>query len=359
MGGLVQRPLAASEQLRLAPHPHLRYNHIMNDNWDILGHEWAIKMLKNHLAQGRIRHAYLFSGPEGVGRRTLALRLAQALNCRQTTIPGQPCGECRDCQQLARQEHPDLTIVASEEGGHIIKVDQVREAQHNLNLTPYQATYRVAILMRFEEANPNAANAMLKTLEEPPPQVVMMLTTEDPEALLPTIVSRCELVRLRPLPLEVLAQGLQKEHNVPEEEARLLSHIAGGRPGLALKLYQDPEALERRYTWLEDLLELLESNRVKRFAYAESLAKQRESIEEQLQVWSSFWRDVLLVSSESSVPITNIDRAEAISTMAERLDNRRARDLVKVIERTRVLLSQYVNPRLTLENLMLKLGINE
>ena len=327
----------------------------MNDNWDLIGHEWAVEMLRNQLANGRIRHAYLFSGPDGVGRRTLAIRLAQALNCHQSPKPGQPCGECRDCQQLGRWEHPDLTFVEAEEGGSTIKVDQVRQAQHSLSLTPYQARYRIAILVRFEQANPNAANALLKTLEEPPRRVIMMLTAQDPGALLPTIVSRCELVRLRPLPFEKLALGLEQEYAIPAENATLLSHISGGRPGYALHLHGDPRAMEERIGWLDDLQELLRSERGNRFSYADNLAKDKDRVGDQLKVWSSFWRDVLLVCSGSSVPMTNIDRSEQITVIASRMDSTRASKLVQAVERTRIWLLQYVNTRLALENLLLEL----
>jgi DNA polymerase-3 subunit delta' len=327
----------------------------MDKNWDLLGHEWAVAMLQNHLAKGRVRHAYLFSGPEGVGRRTLALRLAQALNCRQTPNPGQPCGECRDCLLLDRQEHPDLTIIAAEEGGRTIKVDQVREAQHSLNLTPFQARYRTAILLRFENAHPSAANALLKTLEEPPPQVVMMLTAQDPEALLPTIVSRCELVRLRPLPLAQLASGLQAKYGLSEERANLLAHISGGRPGYALRLHQNPEALTNREAWLSDLVALFGTSRVKRFDYAEALAKDKDRLEAQLQIWASFWRDVLLVSSGSAALLTNIDRAEQVNQLARRLSSQSAHQLLQAVERTSVLLELNINTRLAVENLMLRM----
>ena len=129
-------------------------------SWDILGHEWAVKLLQGHVARSEVRHAYLFTGPQGVGRRTLALRLAQALNCQQPSAPGVPCLHCRTCQQIARMEHPDLAIVAAEQTGGTLRVDQLRELQPSLSLAHYYARFRVAILLRFEEATPSAANAL-------------------------------------------------------------------------------------------------------------------------------------------------------------------------------------------------------
>src|SRR5574342_647685 len=137
--------------------------------WDLLGHEWAARLLTEHIAGGRLRHAYLFTGPRGVGRRTLALRLAQAVNCLQPPAPGVPCGACSACVRMERMQHPDLAVIQAETEGGVLKVEGVRDLQHSLSLAPYEARYRIALLLRFEEANPSAANALLKTLEEPPP----------------------------------------------------------------------------------------------------------------------------------------------------------------------------------------------
>lgn len=327
-------------------------------NWDLLGHEWAVELLREHVARSEVRHAYLFTGPQGVGRRTLALRLAQALNCQQPVAPGVACGQCRTCQQIARMEHPDLAIVAAEQVGGILKVDQVRELQHSLSLAPYEARFRVAILLRFEEANASAANALLKTLEEPPQQVVLILTAESAEILLPTIVSRCEVLRLRPLSLQQVSQGLQERWGIPPEESRLLAHVAGGRPGFALRLHQNPELLEQRKAWLDEHARLLVSGRVARFAYAEALSKDREALNGALQVWISLWRDVMIQASGADAALANPDRAEEILELAERYGLDGARQTLAALNRTLDLLGRNANPRLTSEVFMLDLPLS-
>ena len=119
----------------------------MTDNWNMLGHEWAVDMLHQHAARGDVRHAYLFCGPPGLGRRTLALRLAQALNCTKPIAAGIPCGHCRDCKQIEEMRHPDMLVIQSLDGdgqpkdGGTLKVDQVRAVQHSLSLRPYQAKF--------------------------------------------------------------------------------------------------------------------------------------------------------------------------------------------------------------------------
>ena len=129
----------------------------VTSNWNLVGNEWAVDMLKKHVVNGTTRHAYLFAGPPGLGRRTLALRFAQALNCQTPIAPGVPCGECRDCRQLAAMQYADLTVIQADAEGGTLKVDQIREARRSLTLKPYQANYRVALFLRFQEANDNAA----------------------------------------------------------------------------------------------------------------------------------------------------------------------------------------------------------
>jgi DNA polymerase-3 subunit delta' len=324
-------------------------------NWDMMGHEWAVQLLKGHIERDRVRHAYLFCGPMGVGRRTLALRLAQALNCPQPTAPGQPCRTCRTCTQIERMQHPDLSIVQAETQGGVLKVDQIRELGRGLGLAPYEGRYKVAILLRFEEANDNASNALLKTLEEPAPKVVLVITAESVESLLPTIVSRCEVLRLRPLPVDQVSRGLQTNWDLPLDQAQLLAHISGGRPGYALALHREPDRMALRDEWLDEHAVLLESNRVQRFEFAEKLAKKREVLHLELSVWLSLWRDVLLQVAGASVPLVNPDRGEEIKNLAAAYDLNVAQGTVSTIERTMDLIDHNVNPRLALEVLMLDL----
>lgn len=328
-------------------------------SWKIIGHNWAVELLKQHVRNGIQRHAYLITGPESVGRRTLALRFAQALNCPETDVPGEPCLSCRTCKLLERMVHPDLAVVQAERTGGTLKVDQIRALTNGLALSPYDAQYRIAIVLRFEEANPFAANALLKTLEEPPSRVVIILTAENMESLMPTIISRCEIIRLRPLPFSELNQGLISQWNVPDEEANLLAHISGGRPGEAIRMHQEQERLSQRKEHLDGLLHILSADRVQRFILAEHIANEKDSLRKVLTVWQSFWRDVLLCTINPAMPVTNIDYEAKITELAPLIGQEKGFALVGAIERLFAELDHNINTRLAIEVFMLDLPFLE
>jgi DNA polymerase-3 subunit delta' len=311
-------------------------------------------MLKKHVVNGTTRHAYLFAGPPGLGRRTLALRFAQALNCQTPVEAGIPCGQCRDCKQIEAMQHADLTIIQAESEGGTLKVDQIREARRSLTLKPYQSNYRVALFFRFQEANDNAANALLKTLEEAPSYAVLILTADNPEQLLPTIVSRCEVLRLRPLKIESVQSALENR-GIETGQARLIAHISGGRFGYALRLIENEALLEKREERLNDLQSLISASRVEKFAYADKLARDKESMRQAVLIWLSYWRDVMLRSAQAETPLVNVDRNVEIEDLAGRLDLSIARRAVSDFEDVLEKMERNVNSRLLAEVLLLDL----
>jgi len=324
-------------------------------NWGLLGHEWAVDLLQGHLSNDRTRHAYLITGPQGIGRRTLALRMSQGLNCKEPIAPGIPCLSCHTCQRIERMQHPDLIVVEAESAGGTLKVDQVRELQRGLSLAPYEAPYKIALLLRFEEANPNAANALLKTLEEPPPQVIIFVTAQDTESLLPTVVSRCEVIRLRPISIDEVSQGIQTMWDIPADEAKLLAHLSNGRPGFAQWLSTNPEQREQRSAWLAEHQHLLTANRTERFRFAEALAKDKVEFIQVIHTWLSLWRDVMLKTSGANTPITNLDCETMIDELANKLTLGTAKQMVRNLEQTLFRLQRNTNNRLTAEVLLLNL----
>lgn len=324
-------------------------------SWNLIGHEWAEQLLAQHIRHGDLRHAYLITGAPGTGRRSLAIELAKAVNCQDPPSPGEFCDECRTCKQLSKLQQPDLSVIESETEGAMIKVDQVRLLQHSLSLAPYEAHYRVALLRNFQLANANAQNALLKTLEEAPPQVLLILTADSAENLLPTISSRCEILRLRPLSITVLERALVQRWKFSPEDAHLFSHLSGGRPGIALTLSADKQALEKRKVWLDDFVRLFEMNLRERFAYSESINRTRDPLRSALQTWLTYSRDLYLVHSRSSSPLTNADHEAELQQLTSAFSQSDILGTMKALQDSLEALEQNANLRLLTDTLMLDL----
>ncbi|MGH2581983.1 MAG: ATP-binding protein [Anaerolineales bacterium] len=327
----------------------------MAADWKLIGHEWAVRLLSGQINSNNLRHAYLFLGPDGVGRRTLALRFAQALNCTQPSSLGEFCSDCRTCRGIARMQHEDLFVIARQEGDREIKIDALREMSRALALSPYDAKHQIALLLDFENASEEAANALLKTLEEPNPSVVLILTAQESDSLPATVVSRCEVLRLRPIQFDQVAVGLSDQFGLSQEEAILLASISDGRPGIAIQMIQEPRYLAQRQRWLEEGLRLLSSNRVERFAYADKMSKDREELRDLLLVWLSLWRDALKGSTQVNVHFTNSDFKAHIDQLINQFSFRMIYEMVHLVETTLEKLKTNVNTRLLTEMLLLQM----
>ena len=167
--------------------------------WPVIGHDWAVEFLQRALAHGRSRHAYLFIGPAGLGKRQLALAFVMAQNC-EAGDAARPCQQCRSCQLIASERSPDIIFTRTSGNNETILIEEIRRVSTFFALHPYEMRHRIAILDNFERAAPNAQDALLKTLEEPPSYASLILLAREESSILPTILSRCQQLRLRPSP---------------------------------------------------------------------------------------------------------------------------------------------------------------
>ncbi|MCL4532432.1 MAG: DNA polymerase III subunit delta', partial [Actinobacteria bacterium] len=206
--------------------------------WRTIGHDRAVRLLQKSIDAERVSHAYLFSGPRGIGKATLAREFARALNCLQ--FQAGPCGECRSCRRIENGTHPDVRVINLEEGSKNISIETVRDLQEGVALRPFEGRVKVYIIEEAERLSEAASNSLLKTLEEPPPSVVLLLTVLDATMLLPTIVSRCQQVDLRPVPDRVVEETIRARTATDPEHARLIAMLAGGRLGWALNAASRP-----------------------------------------------------------------------------------------------------------------------
>ena len=352
--------------------------------WQLYGQDHILRQLEPALTGDHLSHAYLLVGPPHVGKMTLALNLAQSVNCLQG--PGAPCGSCTQCSRIAAGHHADVRIVGvgrretsgETDGGSghadsradaievprsarstVIGIDDVRDVLHQVNLKPFEGSRIVVIFDGAESLSEEAANALLKTLEEPPPQVVVLLLTTNEESLPSTILSRCQRLVLLPLSKEQLAERLVADHQARPEEAERLARLSRGCLGWAINALKDPRVLEQREAELDRLKEACEAGLSLRFGYAAELAtlfsRDRESAIQLLYVWLRWWRDLMLIKEGDQEFITNDDQLTALSLQATQLTIGRIVQVIESLIHTIEALEHNANPRLTLEALMLGL----
>jgi len=236
-----------------------------------------------------------------------------------------------------------------------LKIGEVRSLQRDLSLSPHEGRWRVAVLSDFERATVEAANALLKTLEEPPAQVTLVLTATEADVLLPTIVSRCQVLSLRPLSTSVVKDALISHWDAHPTQADLMAHLSNGRLGWAVRALEDETLLTHRNEHLDNLDSLMSKGRVERLAYAADLSRDPALVKEVLALWLGWWRDVLLLASGSHVAITNLDRKAMLHQQAGQVTIRQAQRMVAQLRSTTKNIDQNVNARLALEVLLLSL----
>jgi DNA polymerase-3 subunit delta' len=317
----------------------------------LVGHERVVQQLRTAITSDRPAHAYLVSGPVGIGKRTLATAFAAALLC-DAPVGGDACGRCAQCTRVAARTHPDLTLVEREEGRRDIRTEQAREVTRWLTLRSLMARRKVAVIEDAECLNEHGQNALLKTLEEPPGASVLVLVATEASLLLPTVRSRCQRLRLDPLPAELVLRILVAR-GAPEEARAAAVARAGGSPGRALALLDDPNRAARA-RMLEQLRGVSGATAVDLSATAQALA--RDDAETALETTVAWYRDLLgLVVTGPKTALSNLDADAALRAAASRLSAEAvlraldaACDTIRAVERN-------ANRVLALETMLLQL----
>lgn len=356
----------------------------------IRGQEAAVDQLRAALASGRVSHAYLFHGPEGTGRSLAAFEFARAINCgadrpdAEGGYPGDACGACLSCRRMEHGTHPDFHVLdLGTKGGESVGIEQVRQLIGDVSLRPTAGRRKVYVIPAANRLSPPAAHTILKTLEEPPPYVTLILVTPEVSEMLPTVISRCQLVRFRPLPDEVL-ESLMVEQGVEESLAREVTHIAGGSVGRALELALAPEALERRRElfallrhtlsapWpqalriAEDLQRLGAPPKSPRGAKAAASEENGDEAEpprstkfgltDVLDQSAGWFRDLLALQSGAPVELLqNPDQASHLEKLAGHVPAGYLLEALDALQEARRVIDRNANPRLVLEVLVMQL----
>jgi DNA polymerase-3 subunit delta' len=336
--------------------------------WHIIGQDKAVSLLQRSLDKGKLAHAYLLVGPASVGKTTLALNLAQALNCEQSQPP---CGECDSCHKIASGKHADVQIIGLAGNGASteartrteISIDQIRQIQHTASLPPFEGKCRVYIIDGAEQMSTEASNCLLKTLEEPVDRVVFILLSTSEKLLLETIISRCQRIELPPLGEGEVEQALIKHWQVEQQKAHLLSRLSHGRLGWAIDALSDDGVLQQREERLNTFIEVMNSDYEERFACASGVAFQfsrnRGMVFELLTLWRDFWHDVMMVKTGVREVVSNVDYLDKLIEMAQTFSLAQIRNVIRSIETTGEQLKLNVNPQLVLEVLMLSIPCRE
>lgn len=315
----------------------------------ILGHDQQKDILRRALNTGRLAHAYLFEGPEGVGKRLMAMALSRAVFCSE----GSGCGSCAPCRKIDHNNHPDLHLL--EPDGTTIKIEQVRELQQQLSLRPLEAPRKICIIDGADWLNTAAGNALLKTLEEPSGSTLLLLLSAHAEGVLPTIRSRCQRLPFGRLPQPLVREALREMGGGDGAEAHILAALSDGSFKKALGKNRDLY-LEQRKRLIKSVTALSPGSIIPLFDLATELAEDKEHLPEILEIFQSFFRDMLLHRHGAAVEeLVNIDLLEKIERLQARETVRSLLGKLDALTACRRHLERNVNRQLAVEVLLLNL----
>ena len=330
--------------------------------WQVIEHSKAVPLFQNSLKRGQMPNAYLIVGPAHVGKMTLAIDLAKALNC---LAEDRPCGECAACRKIAAGKHADVQIiclpdpVGKESRVKEISVEQIKDMQHASSFPPYEGKFKVFIIDGAEQLSNEAANRLLKTLEEPAENVIYLLLTVNDELLPSTVISRCQRIDLLPLPAGEIEKYMTEKVKIDEDKAKLISRLSCGCMGWAVAAAGDETILTERAAKIERVFEINGGNIEERFDYAGQLASRfsqnRLDVYNELALWIDWWHDLLLIKTGNNDKIANIDMKNKLNEAASGFTLLQVREFIDRLQAAIAQLKVNAAPRLVLEVLMLNI----
>ncbi len=316
----------------------------------IIGHERQKDILRRAVSSGRLAHAYLFEGPEGIGKRLMALALVRAIFCEN----GNGCGECPPCRKVDHHNHPDLHLF--EPDGQQIKIEQIRTLQRELSFRPLEAKRKVCLIDQADRMNPAAANALLKTLEEPTGSTLIILLSSRPEALLVTVRSRCQRLPFSRLPQKAIEEALQNHRSLDPRSAHVLAALSEGSFLRALGR-DHGYYLDRRREILKSVTALSRASVLPLLELAKSLADEKELLPDLFEILQSFYRDLLVFQQgRPETALINTDLIEKIRRVSAGEDTSSLLRKLEAIRVGRGNIDRNVNALLNIEVLLLQLA---
>jgi DNA polymerase-3 subunit delta' len=319
---------------------------------EIVGHEKQLETLRQSLLKGRLHHAYLFIGPDGIGKRTLALALAQAIHC--SDLESDFCGKCAACRAIQAGNYADVRVLEPLSNKKDISIQQVRELEKTLSFRSFSGRRKMAIIDPATLMNWPAQNALLKTLEEPPQGCILILIAPNPGALLPTVRSRAFALSFTPLPRRLMVSFLISQRGKTREQAEVLAALTMGSLG-AVSRFDKEKMIEKRLEWMKTLVSLGAGDYRAALNAAEALARNREETLKFLE-WAELWYRDLLTFRVAHAPdkILNMDMLPQIEEQSARID---ADDLFSLLSKTveaSQLIQRNLNRRMVIEDLLLR-----
>ena len=316
----------------------------------------AARRLGALLERGTLPHALLFTGIEGVGKREAALMLAMACNCRRASADSDsggtaPCGNCSACRKVHSRVHPDVLWIRP--AGAFIRIDQIRDLVYTASMKPYEGRYRVAIVTDAQKMNPEAGNALLKLLEEPPAQTLILLTALQRSDLLPTIVSRCQHIRFRPLCRAELASILTEAHGVEPVWAGVLAAAADGSLDRAVSMSKGCYKAERD-GWVDAFEDLYRAPDAVKLAFCEKVAADRKNLDQTLAVLKTWIRDLAVFPYRPNL-VVNRDLGDRLLHASRRHSAEQLAAFLSALERAQRRIASNANPRLALEAMTMEM----